>query len=478
MTNFNLTKENRLELWQFLLSRLEEYYTNTAAVKVSPKLDLQEILDTVRQHDFKVPLEPKKALDFVVDTMRLHIVHTPHPQYFGLFNPRANIAGIFADVITAVFNPQMAAWSHSPFAAETENYLIHEMGLRFGYSGSGIDGTFCTGGAEANLTAVLCALNHAFPDYLTKGLRAIDHSPVLYCSAQAHHSVIRAARVAGLGSEAVRSIPVASDLKLDAGLLDSQVETDKLSGFTPFMVIGTAGTTGTGSIDDLIKLSQIAEQQKLWFHADAAYGGAAALSERMKHLLKGIEKAHSITFDVHKWLSVPMAASMFITREREILHRTFRINTDYMPKDARGIQITDPFAHSVQWSRRFTGLKLYLTLLFFGWKGIEEVIETQASVGDKLKELLLEDGWKILNDSPLPVVCFTDSLHEQNPEFANFVCDAVVKSGKAWISVYPIAGRNSLRACITNYDTTAEDVAFLVKLLHQIRDKYRFQNDN
>ncbi len=473
MANLDLTKKERKELWRYLINQLEDYYSNTKSIRVSPPLDIDRIAGLVRQPDFSKVLPPKEAVDAVITAMKANIVHTPHPQYYGLFNPRPNIAGIVADFITAVFNPQMAAWSHSPLAAEVENYLIHEMGIRFGYPANSIDGTFCTGGAEANQTAVLCALNKAFPEYANKGLRNIDHSPVLYCSSQAHHSVIRAARIAGLGLNAVRSIPTRPDLTMDLGLLDSQLETDELSGFTPFMVIGTAGTTGPGTIDDLQGIAKIASKRNLWFHADAAYGGAAVLSHKLKHLVNGIELADSITFDVHKWLSVPMAASMFITRKPEILHQTFRITTDYMPKDAKGLKITDPYTHSIQWSRRFIGLKLYLSLLMFGWKGYEEVIDHQTEVGEELRNLLEKSGWVMLNKSPLPVLCFSDDFYKNDSDFATSICDAVVKSGKAWISVYPINGVNALRACITNYATTKQDVAQLVELLNEKRKEYK-----
>ena len=133
------------------------------------------------------------------------------------------------------------------------------------------------------------------------------------------------------------------------------------------MINGTAGTTGTGTIDELNQLSFICKKNNIWFHVDAAYGGGAILSQDLKHQLTGIEKSDSITFDAHKWMSVPMGTSIFLTSKNDILSKTFRITTEYMPKEADKLTITEPFTHSIQWSRRFIGLKVYLPLLFYGW---------------------------------------------------------------------------------------------------------------
>jgi len=239
------------------------------------------------------------------------------------------------------------------------------------------------------------------------------------------------------------------------------------------MVIATAGATGTGVIDDLGVIGDICTEYKLWFHTDAAYGGAAIFMENGSELLDGIEKSHSITFDVHKWLSLPMCASMFITREKEILGQTFRITADYMPKEANQLDIVDPYTHSIQWSRRFTGLKLYLSLLIFGWEGFRETIQYQADIGDYLKAELTSHGWELYNTSPLPVACFNVPEFHEDPEFVRYICDRVLQSGKAWISIYQVNGKNTLRACITNYNTGKEEINNLIELLDTFREEYR-----
>ncbi|MDX2245474.1 MAG: pyridoxal-dependent decarboxylase [Bacteroidia bacterium] len=472
MPVFDLFPAERKQLMDVVLQRLEAYYAHTQNFAVTPVLDPEEIRKNARQFDFSQPENPEPALHKILDALEKFTVHTPHPSYFGLFNPRANFAGIMADLISAVFNIQMAAWSHAPFAVEVENYLIQVFGEKFGYDPGNIDGVFATGGAEANLTAVLCALNFHLPSFASEGLVGLTTQPVMYGSAEAHHSLVKAARTVGLGYHSVRNIPTRENHRMDTAFLEKSIQDDLNKGFSPFMVTGTAGTTGPGAIDDLQVIAAICQKYNLWFHVDAAYGGAVVLHPEFRDWIGGIESSDSITFDVHKWLSVPMACSMFITRHTDILHKTFSIHTGYMPRDAKNLSVTDPFTHSIQWSRRFIGFKLYLSLVIFGWEGYKRIIKHQVDMGNLLKKQLADSNWSIENDSLLPIVCFTDPKLGKNDTFASALCEAVVKSGKAWISVYPVKGVSTLRACITNYATTEKEITELVFLLNIFREKF------
>ena len=467
----DLTPEARQQAILHTLQQLEDYFEQTRNRRVSPKLDIQAI-ESFAQADFSQPLAVEAAINHVIEGLEKYAVQTPHPGYYGLYNPRANFASILGDLITATYNPQMAAWSHSPFSVEVEAHLIREFGKRFGLPHDSIDGVFTSGGAEANTTAVLCALNHAFPEFANEGVLGISGRPMIYCSEEAHHSVIKAARSAGLGLHSVREIKTNSRQEMEVSILRRTLEEDIQAGCRPFMLIGTAGTTGTGEVDPLPELATMAKERGLWFHVDAAWGGAAILSERLAPLLNGIAQADSITFDAHKWLSVPMSCSLFVTSDPEILSKTFRITTEYMPKDAGELEITDPFTHSIQWSRRFIGLKLYLSLLMFGWEGYEAAIEHQTQIGDRLRRLLEAKGWKIMNATSLPVICFHHQVYLNDPDFVPWIAQSVVDSGKAWISRYPVNGVPALRACITNSATQESDLTLLVDILEAKRGDY------
>jgi len=467
-----LSAEERRALWGRLIEAIESYAEGVEGARVAPRLDPGEIRDLLARFDFGEPVAPGEALDFAVDGLWRHQVHTPHPRYFGLFNPAPTTMGIAADALVAAWNPQLAAWSHSPLAAEIEQHLVRAFAERFGYDRERSEGIFASGGAEANHTALLAALLRAFPEVARRGLLAVRSQPVLYVSAEAHHSFWKAARLSGLGTEAVREIRVDGDLRMDVDDLRAAVLRDRRDGCSPFLVVATAGTTAAGAVDPLPEIADLADEERLWLHVDAAWGGAAALVPELRPLLAGIERSASITFDAHKWLSVPMGAGLFLTRQSGVLERTFRVATGYMPRDAGALAVADPYAHSIQWSRRFIGLKLFLSLAVAGWRGYEEAIRHQTAMGDLLRERLREAAWEPVNRTPLPVVCFADSTRPDggSAAYLEAVAADVVGSGRAWISTVRLGeARPALRACITNVRTGPADLDALVSALDEAR---------
>jgi len=233
-------------------------------------------------------------------------------------------------------------------------------------------------------------------------------------------------------------------------------------------VVGTAGTTNAGAIDPLPEIAEVADREGLWFHADAAWGGAAALVPELKPAVAGLERADSITFDAHKWLSVPMGAGLYLTRHPGALDRTFRVTAQYMPREAAGMPVVDPYAVTMQWSRRFIGLKVFLSLAVAGWDGYAAAIRHQTHMADVLRQKLAGAGWRVVNDTPLPTVCFVDGTASGGATagYLEGVLRSVVASGEAWISVARLTGIGpALRATITNFLTTREDLDRLVAAL-------------
>lgn len=200
---------------------------------------------------------------------------------------------------------------------------------------------------------------------------------------------------------------------------------------------------------------------------DAAYGGAAALSDRLRPALAGIERADSVTVDAHKWLSVPMGAGAFLCTDAAGLAETFRVTTSYMPDDVP--DTVDPYTSGQQWSRRFIGLKLFLSLAVAGRAGYAEQLERDADLADLLRARLTETGWDIVNDTPLPVVCFTDPNNNSHAHHTALT-RTVVDDGRAWISPVTPPGRPALRACIISHRTTPTDVEALVQAVNAARN--------
>jgi glutamate/tyrosine decarboxylase-like PLP-dependent enzyme len=471
-SNLLLNAAQREMLWKQLAQTIEEYISGIRELPVSADPSPEFVRSLFAKIDFANPISPEAALRFAAESLAATQVHTPHPRYYGLFNPTPGTMGIAADALVAAFNPQLAVWKHNPFAVEVEQYLIRAFGACFGYDAASIDGTFTASGSEANHTALLVSLAHRFPQLERDGLRGLSAQPVFYVSAESHHSFHKAVRHCGLGSNAVREIPVDSNLKMEIAPLEAAIQQDRRAGLAPFLIVGTAGTTNAGAIDPLPAIADLAAREKLWFHVDAAWGGAAALVPELRPLLAGAERADSITLDAHKWLSVPNGAGLFLTRHPEILGRTFHISAAYVPPKADGTGIVDPYEHSIHWSRRFIGLKIFLALAVAGWDGYADVLRHMAKMGNELRRALAEAGWEVVNSTALPVACFQDNRSPQGRQAAYLenIARDVVRSGHAWISTTRVRGNNTvLRACITSYRTQPQDIRALIGALQAAR---------
>jgi glutamate/tyrosine decarboxylase-like PLP-dependent enzyme len=421
--------------------------------------------------DFSTPLSPDAALDRVLRGLETMQVHTTHPGYFGLFNPSPAFMGVIADTLVAAFNPQLATHSHASFPVEAERHLVRAFGKKLGFSDC--DGTFASGGAEANHTALLLALTRAHPNFGTDGVRALPAQPTIYVGTETHDSIAKAARLSGLGTAAVRVVPTDDKLRIDPRTLREHVVADRDRGLSPLAVVATCGTTGAGVIDPMDAIADVASDEGLWMHVDAAWGGAAALVPELRGSIAGIARADSVTLDAHKWLSVPMGAGMLLTPHAHLLDRTFAIDATYMPTQRE--DAPDPYLRSMQWSRRFIGLKLLLSLAVAGWDGYAEVLRHQVAMADVLRRKLAERGWRVVNDTPLPLVCFVDGTREDG-ETIRYLAKAmnvVVATRHSWISVARLgaARRPALRACITNTATTEVDLERLLDALERARQK-------
>ena len=456
--------EVRRDAYARLTELLERHIQQIRDLRVAPASTYAQFEQRLGRFDFaeQVPLD--ELLESCAALLRDGVVHTSHPRYFGLFNPTPTFAGVLADTLVAAFNPQLAVTSHAPAAVAIERHVLSFLADSLGLEGA--TGSFTSGGADANLTGLLLALERHFPETAEDGLRSLGGRPAIYASTEAHHSFVKAARIAGLGHSAVRAIPARPDLRLDVDAVRSRIERDRAAGERPFLVVATAGSTAAGVVDPLPELAQLCRELDVDLHVDAAWAGAIGLSPRLRPLLAGIEQADSVTVDAHKWLSAPMGAGVFLARDAKALASTFRVSADYMPS----AEASDPYLASTQWSRRLMGLKVFMSLAAAGRAGYAAQIEHDCRMGDRLRERLRDEGWRIVNETPLPVVCFVpddgegDAVHRLAS-----IAGQVEASGGAWISVAQLGGRSALRACITSHRSTEADVDALCDLLAAAR---------
>ncbi|MBV8476429.1 MAG: aminotransferase class V-fold PLP-dependent enzyme [Acidobacteriaceae bacterium] len=429
---------------------------------IVPTVTPEEIRGYLRsRYDFATPVPLDAVMGDVQQMLRKWQVHVTHPRYFGLFNPSVTVASVVADLLAAMYNPQLATWRTSPAANEIERHTLAWLAGKFGLPDETVS-NFTSGGQESNLSAVVVALAHAFPELGECGLHGLAKSPVIYVTGGAHHGFVKIARMTGLGRAALRTVSMGEDLKMELADLAKKVAEDRNSGLAPLMVIATAGSTAAGVIDPLPDLARFCREENLWFHVDAAWGGAAVISPGLRGHLAGISEADSITCDAHKWFSVPMGAGMFFCRHPNAVLSAFESEVAFMP--GKTSSVLDPYTSTTQWSRRFIGLKLFLALAERGEAGYAQLIEQQTRMGDVLRRSLERSGWRIVNRTPLPLVCFT-----RNGLVASKFLSELYKRQIAWMSEVQLgSGEPVLRACVTSIRTTETDIEWVVREMSRI----------
>jgi aromatic-L-amino-acid decarboxylase len=451
----NAAERARIEAW--LTAKLQRALTDLKAGPVVPTLDMARYRSELERMDFEAPQPLEELLQWTIERLQHGIVQMANPRYFGLFNPAPTFPAQCADHITALFNPQLASSASSPAPVALESHVIRAVARRASLPEE-TTGHFATGGSEANYTSMVCALTAAHPDFARDGVRAFAGPVKFYTSRECHIAWLKIAHQAGAGRSALRLIDTDGSGRMDPSALERAIAEDRASGAVPVMVVATAGTTGGGMIDPLHACAAIAKRERLWFHIDAAWGGGALASERMRPLLSGIERADSITIDAHKWLATTMGCAMYITPHGHLLSEAFHASTSFMPSSVAGV---DPYLNSVQWSRRFLGLRLFLALGTAGWAGLGAHVERSVAVVALIKERLLALGWTAANDSPLAVL---DVLPPDAPNVRSLV-KRVVGSGRAWVAPTTFEGRDVVRICATHGESSDEDVNVLVAAL-------------
>jgi aromatic-L-amino-acid/L-tryptophan decarboxylase len=453
--NFALDHETRRQLGYQLIDSINAYFDSLPdrAVQLpAGKRTFAQLGDSMPE----LGGDASRVLDDIITELIDKGFHVPAANYFGLMNPTPTYVAVLAEALVAALNPQLASLARSQLASKIEAETVRWIGERVGWT-TDFDGTFTSGGNEANFSALAMALATHFPNSVEEGVASIGARTVLYASAESHHSLDKSVGLLGLGRRALRRIPVNSRMQLDPAALESAIQDDLAAGRKPFCIVGTAGTTNSGAVDDLVAVAEIAHRHKLWFHVDGAYGASPILSDQQRDLVRGIELSDSITIDPHKWLAMPFAAGIVLTREPASLQNTFGVSTPYMPKIA-GATMIDNFKVSAQWSRRMNSLKLWLTLKIHGRRSYEDLIDRQLHLSRSFAEWIRRsDQFELALDPQLTIVNFRlkdSSLSE--PELAAAharLVEEITRDGQCWISGTVAGGRSVLRMMVISYLT-------------------------
>jgi len=455
---------------------------HAAALESAPVTSPATPADLKRLFDEPLPLAGMPAEEILEQFARdvaPHAMQIPSPHYFGQFNPTPLAIGVWADALCSALNQNAGAWRNGPTSALIEAQVIRWLCGLVGY-GPNAFGVLASGGSEANLIALKCARDKASRDICERGVHAVDGDLTVYASEQCHFSVEKSVDILGLGRKSLRKIETDERFHIRLDLLREAIKKDLGGGCIPFCIVGMAGATSTGVIDPLPELAAIARENNCWFHADAAYGGGLAFSDKHKEKLRGIEEANSITFDPHKWMFVPFACGTTLVRDGgNVLRDSFDISPEYLSEDRGGDDVQyDFFRYGQMGTRRFNSLKLWMAFKFMGKRGYAETVDRHIELTRYFAERLDElPDFERTGEIETAVCCFRylpARVRASSPEEQDWAQQSlqqrVEKSGKAFFPSTILHGRRALRVNINSYLTERRHVDDLVELLQSESD--------
>lgn len=366
--------------------------------------------------------------------------------------------GALGDFYASVLNQNLTAWRSAPAAVTIERTVLEWLAAAIGCDG--FVGTFTSGGSLGNLLALAMARESSAPaneDGAQPG--------VVYASEEVHMSIPKAVAMLGLGRANLRLIPVDENMRIHVPALETAIARDRKAGLRRIALVGSAGTIMSGAIDPLAELADVARRNKLWFHVDGAYGAAAALAEPERFV--GMSQADSISLDAHKWLYQPLDCSVLLYRNEDAARHAFSYSAEYVKTAS-----DDPIAgfaffdQTIELSRRFRALKLWLSLRYHGLAAFRAAIAENIEQAKLLAKLIdAEPSLELLAPVELSAVCFrwtnanASTLNDRNEE----ILREVTRAGRVWLSNASVHGAVGLRACITNHRTTEQDVHTVVE---------------
>ena len=415
-----------------------------------------------------LPRGPRAFQDVLQDfetLVRPYATGNAHPLFMGWVHGAGTPVGMIAEMLAGGLNANCGGRNHIAIDIERQVTLwVAEM-LGFPSESSGL---FVTGSSVANLIGVLIARSSAMgAGVRTAGLQGAARRLVAYASSETHHCVLRAMEIAGLGSDNLRAIPVDASRAMRVDLLAEAISRDRATGYAPFLLVGSAGTVNSGAIDPLHLLAQVAQQEDLWFHVDGAIGAAAMLSSTLRPLLQGIERAHSVALDFHKWMHVPYDAGFIIVRDAAKHLGTFAIEAVYLSRAKVGLAKGEiwPCDLGPDLSRGFRALKVWFAFQTYGADRIGQCIEQNCLTARYLAERLIADGrFELCAPVALNIVCFSvkgDRFGQTN----RWLVENLHASGRAAPSVTLLDGYHVARAAIVNHRTTCDDIdAFIAAI--------------
>ncbi len=461
-----LSKDEMREMGYRTVDMLVDYWAELANRNAVDPIDIDLLLRVRNEPIPESPENWRNVLSSAEHNIFGIMGHMAHPRFLAFVPSPSNFASCMADALVSGFNVPASLWRESPGAAECERTTLRWIRELIGLDNFG-DGLFTSGGSVANLIGLAAARNHQLEEPTSKA--------VAYCSAQTHSCVARAMRVLGFHGDQLQPIPVDSSYRMSIPDLTDAIRADRNRGRLPFCIIANAGTTNTGSVDDLHAVADICECEGMWNHVDGAYGAAAALTPEGRRLLSGMNRANSVVVDPHKWLFQPYEAGVCLVREPGVLQQTFSEHPEYLQDVVETDDEVNFSDRGVQLSRHLRAFKLWFSLKVFGAQAFRDAVQRGIDTANSAADILRDSGrFEILSGPSLGVVTFRllpgirqcsdlDNWHR-------LTVDHLLEDGYAFVTSTELDGRRCLRFCTINPRITRSDLVGTVERIIRIAD--------
>jgi aromatic-L-amino-acid/L-tryptophan decarboxylase len=451
-----------------VIDRLADYLDTVAERRLFPDVEPATL---ERLFAERLPREGMPARDVIAELdekLLPYCTHVGHPGYFGLITPSPNPMGVLGDLIASALNQNPGAWTIGPSAVAMERQTVRWLTDLVGW-GNEAGGNLTSGGMMANFIGLKLARDAVSGDAAQQvGVRG---EQAAYTSEERHVSVDKSVDAVGLGRDALRVLPTDERFRVRIDALEDAIAADRRNGTRPMCIIGMAGTTNNGAVDDLHALRRIADREGMWLHADAAYGGGMLLSRESTGVLSGVDLADSITFDPHKWFYAPLDAGAILVRDAKRLTASFGLAPPYL------IDRADPagerynyYVHGFEQSRRFRGLKVWMSFKRYGADEIGRWIDRNVGQARYLYERVMEsDDFEAACQPVMSAICIrwrSPGVEEAiaGPLHADVV-RRIEESGRFWMSTTALKGRTWFRINPVNFRTRIEHMDQLLELL-------------
>lgn len=387
------------------------------------------------------------------------------PLYLGYIGSTGLDVGVLANALAATYDVNLAATARA--ADLVERQALDWLAEFLGYPS--VEGAFTSGGMISNLSAILVAREHALPGSRRRGLGAGRHA--VYCSTEAHHSVIRAVEAAGLGSDCVRVLAIDERRRLRPAELAEAIAADRAAGTVPVAIVANGGTTLTGAVDPLAEIAGVAQSEDVWLHVDGAYGLPAAASASHGHLFRGVERADSVTVDLHKWLGVQKSCSAILVRHRGMLEASFGHQESYLRREDD--EVPNAVERTLEYSRPFRSLAPWMAFRVHGAGSFRVWIEHTLRLADDFAALVEESPrLELLAEPTLSTVCFrhrpTEAGEAESDRHNGRLAAALQRDGRVFLAAAEVDGRTGLRVCFVNFRTRHRELKRIVEVIESL----------